>query len=125
MLNNKQNTFCPCEKITGDLLPARNSRVDALNHQRHCIQRASWRDFAINLLCWDVLFYHPDRYYTVTASSPLGNFILFRCTGFGLSGIAESLPTRRLRTASILRLTTIFTYVSLLGLLILKPIFII
>jgi len=60
-------------------------------------------------------------YYVILGNSTIGNFIFFMCAGFGLLGIAESLPNHRRRAAGILRLASIFVFSSLLAILIFDP----
>jgi hypothetical protein len=73
---------------------------------------------ALVYLAGALLFIGQYGYYVIIANYQPGNFILFMSVGFGLSGIAESLPTHRRRAAGVLRLAAIFVYISLLATLV-------
>ncbi|GCF16013.1 hypothetical protein Harman_39480 [Haloarcula mannanilytica] len=53
-------------------------------------------------------------YYAIITNSAPGNFVLFLGAGFGLSGIAESLPNHQRQAAGVLRLATVIVLLSLL-----------
>lgn len=53
-------------------------------------------------------------FFTVVQKSTSSSWILFPVVGSALSGIAESLPKNRRRTAGALRLTAIFVLVCLI-----------
>ena len=70
---------------------------------------------ALVYLVGALLFAGQYGYHAVVLNSPPGNFTLFMCVGFGLSGTAESLPNHRRRAAGVLRLAAIAVYVCLLA----------
>jgi len=80
---------------------------------------------ALVYLSGALLFIGQYGYYTIIANSTPGSFILFMCAGFGLSGIAESLPNHRRRAAGVLRIAAIFVYLILLATLVIDPDFLI
>jgi uncharacterized membrane protein len=60
-------------------------------------------------------------YYAIIANSAPGNFVLFLGAGFGLSGIAESLPKHKRRAAGVLRLAAVIVLISLLAAIAFAP----
>ena len=80
---------------------------------------------ALVYLSGALLFIGQYGYYTIIANSTPGRFILFMCAGFGLSGIAESLPKNRRRAAGLLRLTAILVLICFLAIMFLAPEYII
>jgi|AntDeeMinimDraft_5_1070356.scaffolds.fasta_scaffold28421_2 hypothetical protein len=80
--------------------------------------------FALVQLCGTLLFSGYYGYSVVVRNAAPGSFILFFAVGIGLSGIAESLPKSRRRTAGVLRLTAIFVLVGLLVTTFIAPAFV-
>ena len=70
--------------------------------------------FALVQLYGTLLLLGYYGYSVVVRNAALGGFILYLAVGTGLSGIAESLPKSRRRTAGVLRLTAIFVLLGLL-----------
>lgn len=81
----------------------------------------SGRLLGLVYLCGGLLLSGVYGYYVVLRDFTPGSFLLFMSAGMVLSGIAESLPKARRRTAGILRLTAISVLVSLLVVIFLSP----
>lgn len=76
---------------------------------------------ALVYLAGAVLLIGQYGYYAIIANSAPGNFVLFLAAGFGLSGIAESLPKHQRRAAGVLRLAAIIVLISLLAAIAFAP----
>ncbi|MFB6138648.1 MAG: hypothetical protein ABEJ42_10005 [Halobacteriaceae archaeon] len=74
----------------------------------------SGRPFALVQLGGTLLMLGFYGYLVVVRNATPSSFILFLSVGTGLSGIAESLPNARRRTAGVLRLTALLVLVGLL-----------
>ncbi|RDZ35624.1 hypothetical protein C5B89_17975 [Haloferax sp. Atlit-47N] len=81
----------------------------------------SGKPFGVIQLCGALIFSGFYLYAMVVENSTMGSWLLFMAAGSALSGIAESLPKSRRRTAGILRLTGIFVLMCLLGAIFFAP----
>ncbi|ELZ81761.1 hypothetical protein C453_17134 [Haloferax elongans ATCC BAA-1513] len=64
-------------------------------------------------------------YFSLPPNSTSSSWILVLVAGFTLSGMAESLPKHRRKTAGVLRLTTMFLLVGFLAATFITPEFVI
>ncbi|KAA9396495.1 hypothetical protein Har1130_17680 [Haloarcula sp. CBA1130] len=76
---------------------------------------------ALIYLAGALLFIGQYGYYAIIANSAPGNFALFLGAGFGLSGIAESLPKHQRRAAGVLRLAAVIVLTGLLAAIAFAP----
>ncbi len=92
---------------------------------RVLFRKPSGRPHAVVMLSGSLLFLGLYVYAGVLGDSSSSSWLVVMAVGTGLSGIAESLPTDRRRTAGIVRVTAILVLIGLLATIVFVPEFIV
>mgnify|MGYP006296480973 CR=1 FL=1 len=104
---------------------AGNVRVMPSTPTRFLFREPSGRPHAFVMLSGALLFLVLYVYASVLGDSSSSSWLVVMAAGTGLSGIAESLPNERRRTAGILRVTAVLVLMGLLATTVFTPEFIV
>jgi len=104
---------------------AENVRVMPSTPIRFLFREPSGRPHAFVMLSGALLFLGLYVYAGVLGDSSSSSWLVVMAAGTGLSGIAESLPNDRRRTAGLLRVTAVLVLIGLLATTVFSPEFIV
>lgn len=85
------------------------------------LSEPSGRNHAVVMFSGALFFSSLYVYNVTTGNSSAASWLLFMIVGSTLSGVAESLPKERRRTAGLLRVTAVFVPLCLIFLIIFAP----